>query len=194
MNRNRLIILTIGLLIILTGVWAYPKIDQFFKVDSCLDKGGRWNYETNKCEFESAEENTESQKTDSLKGYNQLADEQDRKKFTVSEFNTDLASENIDRPEKSIITNPTVDTTELFKIWTLDLDGPHADFWFKPNEFYVVDYDGDGAMPYLLNRDSLTIFYNDFIQKGKIVSVGKDTLKIHWNESERPTQYVEWKN
>jgi hypothetical protein len=39
MNRNRVIILTIGLLLILTGIWAYPKIDQFFKVDSCLDKG-----------------------------------------------------------------------------------------------------------------------------------------------------------
>jgi hypothetical protein len=49
-------------------------------------------------------------------------------------------------------------------------------------------------MPYLLNKDSLTIFYNDFIQKGKIVSVGKDTLIIHWDESERTTQYVEWKN
>ncbi len=192
MNRNRLIILILGLLLILTGIWAYPKIDQFFKVDSCLDKGGRWNYETKECE--SIEERSVSQKTDSLKGYNQLADEQDRKTYTISEYNTDLESKNIDRPEKSIITNPIVDTTELFKIWTLDPDGPHADFWFKSTEFYVVDYDGDGAMHYLLNRDSLTLFYNDFIQKGKIVSVSKDTLKIHWNDTERPTQYLEWKN
>jgi hypothetical protein len=49
-------------------------------------------------------------------------------------------------------------------------------------------------MPYLLNQDSLTIFYNDFIKKGKIVSVSKDNLKIHWDEAERPTEYVEWKN
>ncbi|GJM60752.1 hypothetical protein [Persicobacter diffluens] len=65
--------------------------------------------------------------------------------------------------------------------------GPHADFWFKPNEFYVVDYDGDGAMPYILKEDSLTIFYNDFIQKGVILSVSKDTLKIYWDDTMHPT-------
>ncbi|MFZ6665977.1 hypothetical protein [Peijinzhouia sedimentorum] len=194
MNRNRLIILTLGLLLILTGIWAYPKIDQFFKVDSCLDKGGRLNYETKEREFESNKEHAVSQKADSIKGYNQLADAQNRSTYTISEYNTDLENENIDRPDKTLITNPKIDITKLFKIWTLDPNGPHADFWFKPTEFYVVDYDGDGAMPYLLNQDSLTIFYNDFIQKGKIVSVSKDTLKIHWDESERPTQYVEWKN
>lgn len=192
MNRNRLIILIIGLLLIL--IWAYPKIEQFFKVDNCLDKGGKWNYETKECEFDSNIDHIGIQKSDSLNGYNQLADEQNRNNYTVSEYNTDLENENIDRPEKTIITNPTIDTTELFKIWTLDPDGPHADFWFKSTEFYVVDYDGDGAMPYRLNKDSLTIFYNDFIQKGRIVSVNKDTLKIHWNETESPTKYVEWKN
>jgi hypothetical protein len=194
MNRNSIIILTIGLLIILTGIWAYPKIDQFFKVDSCLDKGGRWNYETNKCEFESTEEHTEFQKTDSLNGYDQLADEQDRKRYTISEYNTDLENENIERPANTLIKNPTVDTTHLFKIWTLDPDGPHADFWFKKTEFYVVDYDGDGTMPYVLHQDSLTIYYNDFIQKGRIISVGKDTLKIHWTGIEKPTKYTVWMN
>ena len=194
MNQCRLIILTIGLLLILTGIWTYPKVDQFFKVDSCLDKGGRWNYETKECEFESNNEHAVSQKADSIKGYNQLADEQNRSIYTISEYNTDLENENIDRPKKTIITNPTVDTTQLFKIWTLDPAGPHANFWFKSTEFYVLDYDGDGAMPYLLNRDSLIIFYNDFIQKGKIVSVSKDTLKIQWNNTESPTQYLEWKN
>jgi hypothetical protein len=146
----------LGLLIILTGIWAYPKIDQFFKVDSCLDKGGSWNYETQECEF--AEDLIESQEPDSSRGYDQLSDEQNRKTYTVSEYNTDLKNENIDRPEKTLITNPTVDTTRLFQIWTLDPNGPHADFWFKPTELYVVDYDGDGAMPYLLNKDSLQYF------------------------------------
>jgi hypothetical protein len=194
MDRNRLIILTIGLLIILTGIWAYPKIDQFFKVDSCLDKGGRWNYETNECEFESEKNNAKSQINDSLSGYDQLADEQNRKTYTVSEYNTDLENENIDRPEKTLITNPTVDTTQLFKIWALDPNGPHADFWIKPTVFYVVDYDGDGAMPYRLDKDRLTIYYNDFVQKGRIVSVSKDSLKIYWDETESLTKYVEWKN
>lgn len=62
MSQNRIIVLIIGLLIIMAGIWTYPKIKQFFKVDSCLDKGGRWNYETNKCEFKSSDEDAESQK------------------------------------------------------------------------------------------------------------------------------------
>lgn len=42
------------MLIILVGIWIYPKIDQFLKVDRCLDRGGRWNYEINQCEYSSA--------------------------------------------------------------------------------------------------------------------------------------------
>lgn len=51
MNRNKIIIFIIGLLTFIAGIWAFPKIDEFFQVDGCLDKGGRWNYETKKCEF-----------------------------------------------------------------------------------------------------------------------------------------------
>ena len=65
-----------------------------------------------------------------------------------------MENQDIERPEKTLIKNLTVDTTQLFKIWTLDPKGPHADFWFKPTEFNVVDYDADGSMPYLLNQDS----------------------------------------
>ena len=147
--------MTVGLLLILSGIWAYLKINKFFRVNNCLEKGGRWNYETEQCEF---------------------AKQENR------------------RPQKTIISNPTVDTTHLFKIWTLDPNGPHADFWIKPTQFYIVDYDGDGSMPYILNQDSLTIFYDDYIQRGKIVSVTKDTLKIQWEGSESLTQYVEWRN
>lgn len=192
MKRNRLLILSYGLFTILTGNLVFPKIDQFLKVDGCLDKGGSWNYDTNECIF--SKEITESSILDSLNGYNELDDKQNRTTYPVSEFNKDLGYKNIERPEKSSIINPTIDTTQLFKIWTIDPDGPHADFWFKPTDFFVVDYDGNGAMPYILNRDSLTIFYNDFIQKGKIVSVSKDTLKIIWNDAESPTEYLEWKN
>jgi hypothetical protein len=195
MNRKTILILTIGILLILTGIWAYSKIDQFIKVDRCLDQGGRWNYETQECEYNETVEIPKTKEKDSLNGYNQLADEQNRKTHTISEYNTDLdGNQNIERPEKTEIINSKFDTTLLFKIWTLDPNGPHADFWFKRTEFYVVDYDGNGAMPYILNGDNLTVFYNDFIQKGKIVSVNKGTLKIHWNDSDSPTEYVEWKN
>ena len=193
MNRKTILISTIIILLILTGIWIYPKIDQFIKVDNCLDHGGCWNYGAQECEYSELIEVSKNKEKDSLNGYNQLADEQNRKIYAISEYNTDL-DKNIERPEKSKIINIKFDTTDLFKIWTLDPVGPHADFWFKRTEFYVVDYDGDGAMPYILNGDSLTIFYNDFIQKGKIVAVDKATLKIHWDDSENPTEYVEWKN
>jgi hypothetical protein len=194
MNRKAILLLAIGLLLILTGVWSYPKIERFFKVDTCLDSGGRWNYDTQRCEMSDTSK-IKNTSTDSLKGYNQLADEQNRNSYTISEYNTDLKeARNITRPKRTAIVNPSIDTAQLFKIWTLDPSGPHADFWFKRSEFYVVDYDGDGAMPYILDGDILTVFYNDFIQKGKIISVGKNALKIHWNESDRPTEYVEWKN
>lgn len=100
----------------------------------------------------------------------------------------------IDRPRKTVITNPTIDTARLFKIWTLDPNAPQADFRFTQTEFFVADHDGDGAMPYLLNKDSLTIFYSDFVKTGRIVSVSKDTLKIEWNGSHGPAEYVEWNN
>ncbi|MEQ9165122.1 MAG: hypothetical protein RLO12_02600 [Fulvivirga sp.] len=30
---------------------GYPRVKQFFEIDSCLDKGGQWNYELGSCEF-----------------------------------------------------------------------------------------------------------------------------------------------
>ena len=194
MTQKSVIISIAGLLAILTGVWVYQMIGQSFKASNCQDKGGHWNYETQKCEYGAIEERVVLNQSDSLSRYKQLADEQHRKTYTTSEYNTDLETENITRPEKTIINNLTVDTTHLFKIWTLEPNGPHADFWFKRTEFYVVDYDGNGAMPYRLDGDSLIIYYNDFVQKGRIISVSKDTLIIHWNDSETPTVYVEWKN
>lgn len=49
-NRAKVIIITI--LVIAFSTFAYNKIDRFFEIDSCLDHGGSWNYQTVKCEFE----------------------------------------------------------------------------------------------------------------------------------------------
>ncbi|MFM7856269.1 MAG: hypothetical protein ACKO96_31195, partial [Flammeovirgaceae bacterium] len=69
-----------------------------------------------------------------------------------------------------------------------------ADFWIKREYFYVVDYDGDGAMPYELKGDSLTIYYNDFIQKGIIKHITKDSLTIKWSGHGELTKYIQWRN
>ena len=127
-------------------------------------------------------------------GYNELANPQKLDNFTISDYNTDNSEiKNIERPRKSTI-KTKLDTTNLFKIWTSDPNGPHADFVFSNKSFYVVDYDGDGDMPYELINNNLKIYYNDFIQEGKIISVKKDTLRIKWNNFEEINNYVPWKN
>ena len=125
-------------------------------------------------------------------GYNELANPSNRKSFMISDYNTDNSKiKNINRPKKSKI-KTNLDTTLLFGIWTSDLKGPHADFQLSHNSFYVVDYDGDGDMPYDLNDRKIKIYYNDFIQEGEIISVDKDTLKIMWKEYDNVNNYVRW--
>jgi hypothetical protein len=43
-----LILLTVGVIISL--IFGAKWIQRFLQVDSCLDRGGRWNYELNECE------------------------------------------------------------------------------------------------------------------------------------------------
>ncbi len=112
---------------------------------------------------------------------------------TVSEKNTDIEStQNIDRPKLSKIVKSKFDIKLLFGIWTNDPEGPHADFELSKKSFYVVDYDGNGDMPYIINEDSLKVYYNDFVSVGIIKKVTKDTLKIDWDEN-GITNYVKWK-
>jgi len=49
---KRFTFLLIGLLgVVLLITLFVPKIKRFFDVDKCLDRGGRWNYEKNICEY-----------------------------------------------------------------------------------------------------------------------------------------------
>ncbi|MES2543950.1 MAG: hypothetical protein V4548_03630 [Bacteroidota bacterium] len=111
----------------------------------------------------------------------------------VSEKNTDIESEqNIDRPKQSKIIKSKFDMKLLFGIWTYDPEGPHADFELTKKSFYVVDYDGDGDIPYIINQDTIRVYYNDYVSVGIIKNATKDTLKIDWDES-GITNYVKWK-
>ena len=101
---------------------------------------------------------------------------------------------NIERPEKTIIRNLAIDTTKVFGIWTQDSNGAHADFWLTSKSFYVADYDGDGAMPYILDKNEITIFYIDFVQKGVITSAENNTLKIKWSDNDKETEYVKFED
>lgn len=58
--------------------------------------------------------------------------------------------------------------------------------------FYVVDHDGDGDMPYIINHDTIRVYYNDYVSIGIIKNATKDTLKIDWDKN-GITNYVKWK-
>ena len=140
--------------------------------------------------------NSESElKTDSVDAYNELANSDKRETFTISEYNTDNPEiENIKRPKKTIIRHLAIDTAQAFGIWTQDPKGPHADFWLTAKSFLVVDYDGDGHMPYILDGNKITIFFNDFIQEGIINSTENDTLKIKWSDIDVEIEYMKFEN
>ena len=138
--------------------------------------------------------NTKSDNANSIPhGYNNLSENVDTSSFVISKFDTDSSNINNIRRPKSTIIQSQIDTALLFGIWTTDPEGPHADFDLTKKSFYVVDYDGDGDMPYILNDDKLSIFYKDFVQEGKLISVSKDTLKILWKDFNETTNFVRWK-
>jgi hypothetical protein len=71
--------------------------------------------------------------------------------------------ENINRPSTSTIST-SLDTALLFSIWTTDPEGPHADFKWTKKSFFIVDYDGNGDMPFELIDRKLKVYFYDFIQ------------------------------
>lgn len=112
--------------------------------------------------------------------------------ITTSEANTDLASvANIARPATSKVVGSQFPLENLYGIWTYDPEGPHADFDLNEKWFYVVDYDGNGEMPYLIQQDSIIVYYNDFIARGHIKEATGESLKISWDGQEA-TGYVRW--
>jgi hypothetical protein len=194
MKRNIIIIIVVSILVIITGTILFSKIERFFDIDACLDRGGSWNYETEKCEL-----------YDSINSDNKLADSEnanlietkisvERDIIDSTRISNNFYDKPTKRPDSTMIINPTIDTSKFFGIWTYDLDGPHADFRIKRTEFYIVDYDGNGSIPYILNQDSIEVFYPDFVQKGRIISVDNDSMIIKWNEPEEETKYYKWKN
>lgn len=127
-------------------------------------------------------------------GYNELANQNQRDYFCVSDYNTDNPDiSNIKRPNKSFI-ETKLNMNLLCHVWTSDPNGPHADFVITKDFFSVTDYDGNGDMPYSLIGDELTVYYNDFIQKGTIISIQQDSLKIQWSGFEFINTYSRWPN
>jgi hypothetical protein len=91
---------------------------------------------------------------------------------------------------KQISTEFEINLDLVYGVWAFEKSDPHASFMINKDEFYIVDYDGDGSIKYTLKGNQLKIFYDEFTQWGKITSVTKDSLKIKWRDTEIETKYV----
>lgn len=112
---------------------------------------------------------------------------------TFSIKRTSLNQEkSINKPKESEIINSKFDLKLLFGIWTYNSKSPHADFELTIKSFYVIDFDGDGNMPYIINQDTIKVYYDDFVSIGVIKNVSEDTLKIDWDQN-GVTNCVKWK-
>ncbi|WP_209143336.1 MULTISPECIES: protein kinase family protein [Chitinophaga] len=106
------------------------------------------------------------------------------------------AAHNAERPGSSTI-RTTLDTGLLLRTWVAHPgpEAPHADFQISKEHFFIVDFDGDGAMPYKLEDRKLTIYYPEYIAECEILLLNKDSLKIMWSDyPEGPVVYTIWKH
>jgi hypothetical protein len=113
----------------------------------------------------------------------------------VNQFISDVKGmPNIERPKQSLIINSKYSLKDLRGVWGGAPDEPVADFELDSSYFLVADYDGNGDMPYILHTDSIYVFYNDFIRKGKIIYSTKDSLVISWRtfDSSDNHKYRRW--
>ncbi|MFY0599910.1 MAG: hypothetical protein JXR03_09590 [Cyclobacteriaceae bacterium] len=93
------------------------------------------------------------------------------------------------RPNRPVFRNIKVDTSELFGVWTQDLTYPNAEFLMSEKYYYIADYDGDGRIPYILEENLLTVFFEYEKSTGKIEKVGNDSLLILWNHDDPNRKY-----
>ena len=144
--------------------------------------------------FSACETEQSAAENEDATGYNELAQQLDGNRiYTESSYNGDDPEiKNIKRPIESTI-KTLLDTSMLFDVWVSDTSAPVADFDVSSKFWNIQDYDGDSQMPYILQDNSLKIYYNDFIQEGEIISLCKDTLTIKWNDFNKATYYVRWR-
>ena len=80
----------------------------------------------------------------------------------------------------------------LFGIWVLDPTAPHADIWLDADGFYAAVTDSEGNRPYRILDDSITIYYQYYTARGRILRATGDTLVLRINDTEDAT-YLRWR-
>ena len=96
----------------------------------------------------------------------------------------------IKQPNKTVFRNLKIDTTKLFGLWSQDPTAIFADFNLTSTSFTIVGYKGKEKEPYILDRNKITVFYQDKPHIGVITLNKYDTLKIKWTSTGLETIYI----
>jgi hypothetical protein len=99
----------------------------------------------------------------------------------------------IKQPNKTVFRNLKIDTTKLFGLWSQDPTAIFADFNLTSTSFTIVGYKGKEKEPYILDRNKITVFYQDKPHIGVITLNKYDTLKIKWTSTGLETIYIKIK-
>lgn len=128
-----------------------------------------------------------------------LACAKDQKKDAAQNNADSLATKHEDivaskktSPTQDNISSPKFDTKLLYGTWTINNDGPHADFKLNEKSLYIVDSEDGGEHDYRISHDSLIVKYEDYNAVGIIKKSVKDTLVINWDNS-ADVIYFTWK-
>ncbi len=101
----------------------------------------------------------------------------------------------VNKPPPRILTSRIVNSrypvNKLFGIWVLDLTAPHADFWLDEDSFYLAENDEEGNRPYLIEEDSIHIYFQTQKAKARIVKATGDTLILRIDGGE-DNVYLRW--
>ena len=99
----------------------------------------------------------------------------------------------IKQPNKTVFRNLKIDTTKLFGLWSQDPTAIFADFNLTAMSFNIVEYEGKEIEPYILEKNKITVFYQDKPHIGVITLNKYDTLKIKWTSTVLETVYMKIK-
>jgi len=104
-----------------------------------------------------------------------------------------LTFDSAGRPSRPVFRNLQVDTSELFGVWANEHSYPNAAFLIDQKKYYIADFDGDPFVPYILDGDSLTLFFEWGEQTSRI-SLPTPDLLIMSSENGLTSQYERFKN
>ncbi|MFY0605610.1 MAG: hypothetical protein JXR10_02775 [Cyclobacteriaceae bacterium] len=104
-----------------------------------------------------------------------------------------LTFDSTGRPSQPVFRNLQIDTSKLFGVWTIDASFPNADFLIDKDKYYIADFDGDPYIPYILEGDSLTLFF-EWGKETSRISLPTSDLLMMLNKNGLTTRYERFKN